>query len=155
MSMLVEGTWLPVRDGDPRAMTLYLRHYSARKARGKQPRTWVRDRQARFMGSGEHMVLLSPDCSALFAWRVQRYRQDGQHGVECTIFRNEGAQSSSALIDEACALAWARWPGQRLFTFVNPHAIVSSNPGYCFLKAGWVRLPGATRKGLRLLERVP
>jgi len=28
-------------------------------------------------------------------------------------------------------------PDERLYTFVNPRKIRSSNPGYCFLKAGW------------------
>jgi hypothetical protein len=62
---------------------------------------------------------------------------------------------SSAMIVEACHLAWERWPGQRLFTFVNPREIRSTNPGYCFLQAGFRRLPGLTRRGLRVLERLP
>lgn len=70
-------------------------------------------------------------------------------------FRNEGAVRSSTLIREAMALAWSRWPGMRLFTFVDPREVASTNPGYCFLQAGWKRLAGATRRGLRVLEALP
>jgi hypothetical protein len=43
----------------------------------------------------------------------------GQRGVNCAVFRNESSVLSSELIREACGLAWTRWPGERLYTYVR------------------------------------
>jgi hypothetical protein len=80
--------------------------------------------------SGEKMVLLTEKEDALFVWRRQRFTRDGQQGVCCTIFRNESHYQSSQMIREAMGLAWRRWPGERLFTYVNPAKVNSKN--------GWV-----------------
>ena len=65
------------------------------------------------------------------------------------MFRNEnGRLLSSAVLLDAMARAWRRWPEAPLFTFVDPARVRSSNPGYCFLWAGWRRLPGRTSRGL-------
>ncbi len=122
--MLIDGSWLSVRDGDLRALGLYSRHYSAMKVRARFTITPIGNR-ARFVGSGEHVVLLTERSDALFAWRLQRFRKDAQTGIECAVFRNEGGQRSSALVQEAVVLAWKRWPGQRLFTFVDPSKVRS------------------------------
>jgi len=146
MSIALSARWIPVLDGDDRARGLYRRHYSARHYRdGRNPRL--------FMGPGEKMVLMLASGQAVFAWR-KFISDDGQDGVNCSIFRNESARLSSDLIREADALAWERWPGERLYTYINPRKVRSSNPGYCFLMAGW-RHAGWTRKGLRILEHVP
>jgi hypothetical protein len=151
---VIAGHWLPVRDGDPRALALYLRHYSAKKARARY-RTVLVGNHARFVGNGEHMVLLTRDCRSMFAWRLQAFRKDGQYGIECAVFRRESpGLLSSELISEACELAWSRWPGKRLFTFVDPREIASSNPGYCFKRAGFV-FCGRTKRGLHVLELLP
>ena len=147
--MLIDGYWLSVRRNDARAFALYRRHYSAEKnAHG-------RARDTNFLGPGECLVLLSSCGRAAFAWQyntVERY--DKQTGVCCTLFRNEGAGLSSDMIREADALARTRWPGQsRHFTYVANDKIRSSNPGFCFLKAGW-RKAGHSKRGLTLLERV-
>lgn len=142
--------WLPVRDGDPRAAALYRRHYSCYQyADGRRDR---HDNRARFLilGPGEKMVLLTQGCDALFAWR-KFFDASGQTGVNCAVFRNESAVLSSELIREAMAHAWARWPGERLYTYVKAEAIRSSNPGYCFVAAGWRRC-GMTKGGLVVLE---
>ena len=76
---------------------------------------------------------------------------DGQPGVYCPVFRNEGPVRSSDLIRAAMELAWFRWPGERLFTYVDPGLVRSTNPGYCFLMAGW-RKCGRSGRGLVLLE---
>lgn len=149
MSLLIDGHWLPANRCDPRAIALYFRHYSSRKG-GRKPSTYTHG----FVGQGEDMTLLTERCDALFAWVRQTVpRMDGQVGVNCTVFRNESPILSSLLIEEAVQLAWLRWPGARLFTYVNPSAIRSSNPGYCFLRAGFCRVPRASR--LVLLERFP
>ncbi len=41
------GFWFSVRDGDPRALSLYLKHYSAKKARGNLPTLSAHDRHLR------------------------------------------------------------------------------------------------------------
>lgn len=142
--------WLPVRDGDPRAAALYRRHYSCYAyADGRRARA---DNRARYLilGPGEKMVLLTQACDALFGWR--KFIDDsGQTGVNCAVFRNEGPVRSSVLIGEAMAHAWARWPAQRLYTYVKADAIRSTNPGFCFLAAGWRRC-GMTKSGLMVLE---
>lgn len=101
------------------------------------------------------MVLLTADCKALFAWQKSTIvRRDGQAGIRCSIFRNEGPILSSVLIQEACELAWQRWPGQRLYTYIAPAKIASPNPGYCFKMAGW-RTAGYNKSGkLLILERL-
>ena len=102
---------------------------------------------------GEKMVLLTLACDALFVWR-KFVSMDEQDGVNCAVFRNESGALSSDLIREAVGLAWARWPGERLYTYVNPAKVKSTNPGYCFQMAGW-RKCGLTKGGLVVLELLP
>lgn len=135
--------WYAAKDGDARARALFDRHYSRyRYADGRRPKL--------FVGPGEKIVLLTASCDALFVWR-KFISMDHQAGVNCAVFRNEGKFLSSDLIREACELAWQRWPGERLYTYVNGRKIKSTNPGYCFLVAGW-RKCGVTKGGLVILE---
>jgi hypothetical protein len=128
-SPLVNGYWIAVTDGDPRARALFHRHYSYRKyADGREPKL--------FVGPGEKMVLMTVNCDALFIWRKFK-SADGQEGVNCAVFRNESPLLASTLIYEAMRLAWGRWPGARLYTYVDGRKVRSSTPGYCFKKAGW------------------
>jgi hypothetical protein len=78
---------------------------------------------------------------------------DGQKGINCAVFRNEGAGLSSDLIMAADALADERWPGERHFTYVDPQEVKSSNPGYCFLRAGWRKCGITKHRKLLILER--
>jgi hypothetical protein len=143
--MLLSG-WCAVTDGDDTARAIFDRHYSRHAyADGRKPLL--------FVGPGEKMVLLRHDASALFVWR-KFISDDGQDGVSCAVFRNEGAELSSQLIREADALADARWPGERHYTYVAPSKIRSINPGCCFKAAGW-RTCGVTKiRKLLILERV-
>lgn len=138
--------WIPVRDGDDRLRGMMRRHYSARHYRdGRNPRKVV--------GPGQYMALMTPLSDAAFIWR--KFLSDaGQEGVNCSLFRNEGGALSSDLIRQACDLAWERWPGERLYTYVNPRRIRSTNPGFCFLAAGWQRC-GKSKGGLVILELLP
>jgi hypothetical protein len=99
------------------------------------------------------MVLMTVDCSALFVWR-KFIDKSGQAGVNCAVFRNEGGLSSM-LIEEAVSHAWARWPGQRLYTYVDPACVRSENPGYCFIVAGWRRCGFTKKRRLLILEKLP
>lgn len=140
------GIWIPVRDGNPTALAIFDRHYSSRRAHVRKI--------DQFVGPGEPLVLLTPCARALFVWR--KFKNDGgQVGINCAVFRNEGAGLSSELIRAADELALQRWPGERHYTYVNPREIRSSNPGYCFLMAGWRRCGVTKKRRLVILERLP
>lgn len=139
---LTEATWLHARDGNPTGMALFERHYTFRQGR----------KVYQFVGPGEKMVLLTPCARALFVWRKFISDAPLSDGINCAVFHNEGAGLASDLIRAADAEAGARWPGERHYTYVNPRKVRSSNPGCCFLKAGW-RKCGVTKGGLLILER--
>lgn len=135
-----------ISDQNPAAMSMFRRHYS--KPKYQDGRRHV----GGVMPPGEHLFLMTPDGTAIFGWLrnvVERY--DGQTGVCCSVFRNEGPVLSSELISEAMELAWSRWPGERLWTYVDPGKVRSRNPGYCFQMAGWRRC-GESNKGLLIFE---
>lgn len=139
-----EPLWYLTKDGDRTALALYNRHYSARRYADGRKRT-------QFVGPGQVIALRTGDGDALFVWR--KFIDDsGQHGVNCAVFRNESVHRSSTLIRQADAVADFVWPGERHYTFVNPQAVRSSNPGYCFMAAGW-RKDGRTKRGLLILAR--
>lgn len=151
MERIVDCHWLPAKDGDPRAFALYKRHYTYRDYADGRRRNWSNPNRQLFVGPGEKMVLMTVNCDALFVWR-KFISDDGQHGVNCAVFRNESDVLSSTLILEAEQHAAQRWPGERLYTYVNPRAIRSANPGYCFVRAGW-RKCGRSKRGLIILEK--
>lgn len=140
------GVWIPVRDGNTTALSIHRRHYSKRRyLDGREP--------GQFVGPGHKLVLLTPCARALFVWR--KFKDDsGQQGVNCAVFRNEGAGLSSDLIRAADAIAFSRWQGERHYTYVNAKKIRSTNPGYCFLMAGWRRCGITKDKKLVILERL-
>lgn len=136
--------WWITRDGDKSCLALYERHYSAY--------TYADGRERRQMlGPGQTILLRTRNADAVFGWR--KFIDDsGQLGVNCAVFRNEGPTLSSLLVRQADAIADHVWPGERHYTYVRPSAVRSSNPGYCFLAAGWRRC-GHTKGGLLILER--
>lgn len=141
-----EGPWTEVFDANPTAFSIFQRHYSFRRARNLL--------DTRIAGPGEKMLLLTADARALFVWR-KFISKDNQRGVNCAVFRNEGPLLSSDLIREAMALAWKRWPGERFYSYVNPRKVLSANPGYCFLRAGWRRCGVTKTRRLLVLEALP
>jgi hypothetical protein len=144
---IVGQFWYRVKDGDKTAREIFDRHYSRyRYADGRKPRL--------FVGPGQKFVLMTLDETALFIWR-KFISGDGQQGVNCAVFRNEGPIRSSELILDAEEIAWKRWPNERLYTYVAASKIKSVNPGYCFKKAGW-RTCGITKVNkLVILEKLP
>jgi len=145
--------WSVARDADRDCRALYRRHYSARVYKdGRDP--------AKFVGPGEHIVLVTPPLDALFVWR--KFIDDAddgsgkpQTGINCAVFRNEGGTLSSELILAAEPYARKRWPKEdRLYTYVNVKKTrPKRDPGRCFRKAGW-RPAGWTKGGLLILEKV-
>ena len=62
----------------------------------------------------------------------------------CTAFRNEGPALSSVLIVAAVELTartWGTAPPDGWVTYVDRTRVRSTNPGYCYLRAGWRRDP--------------
>lgn len=142
---LEDVTWIPIKDGDDHARSVFDRHYSRYVyADGRKPKL--------FVGPGQKLVLTTPCRRALFVWR-KFISGDGQEGVNCAIFRNEGAGLSSYLIRAADVIADLHWPGERHFTYVNPKRIRSTNPGYCFIQAGWRRCGITKHNKLLIFER--
>jgi hypothetical protein len=106
-----DSVWIQIRDGNPLAIALHKRHYSKRE---------YKDGRAvnRIVGPGERIVLITPDAKAVFVWRKFKSMNE-QTGINCAVFRNEGAGLSSELILEAEKFAAIRWPGERLYTYVG------------------------------------
>lgn len=146
-ALLPLGIWVPILDGDPIAADIYNQHYASERSRERR----IARGTLLIMGPGEKLLLATPCRRALWGWR--RFLDDsGQRGINCAVFANFGAGRSSDLVRAADAIADARWPGQRHYTYVDPRR-VSANPGFCFKAAGW-RFCGMTKaRGLHILER--
>lgn len=146
--------WIEVRDGNDTARALFDQHYSRYVyADGRKPKL--------FVGPGEKMVLLTPNADALCVWRKFK-NLDHQEGVNCAIFRRDESSNdvASALLAGAREIAWNRWPGDRLYTYVDPRKVPptfrAGRPtwGHCFYQDGW-KFGGLTSKGLHILFRLP
>ena len=147
----LDDYWTQVHDGDSRVAQMYMRHYSCHQYKDKRRSRYGYRNRFLVMGPGEKLVLLSVDGLAIFGWR--KFIDDsGQEGINCSFFRNESPILSSALILDAENHAQQKWGGVRLYTYVNAKAVGSSNPGYCFRRAGW-RKCGVTEGGLLIFEK--
>lgn len=141
---------LPFTDGlvrttpfDPEMAMLADRHYSRRTVGARQ-----------FCYSGRKLVLRNTQGTVLFVWMFSdpQLRMDHQVGYNCTIFRNESDRQSSDIILEAERMAVEKWGPNRFYTYINAARIRSTNPGYCFLMAGWNKA-GLSKTGKVLLEK--
>jgi hypothetical protein len=89
-----------------------------------------------------------------FAWRRDHFRLDGQKRESAARSSETRANSSQAtLSDRLMPSLIICWPGERHYTFIDAEKVRSTNPGFCFLAAGWKRA-GRTKKGLIILERI-
>jgi len=141
--------WLPIKDGDARGRYYFQAHYSCG--------TTAKRRQRKlFVGPGEKLVLLAQSGQALIVWR-KFVSDDGQEGVNCSIFRNEAPHlhTSSTLLKKAQRLAWEKWPNERLYTYVNPQAVRTEIPGWCFRLVGWTECGMTKVNKLIILEKYP
>jgi len=145
--------WRLADRSDPVACRIFDRHYS------RTPRAVGAPNCA---PPGRVLVLVTEDARALWISR-QQAREACHHAWpgswECSAFRNEGGGLSSDLIREAVAATRAAWgapPAEGFLTFVNSSRVRGTNPGYCFLRAGWRRLAERTKKlGLVVLALSP
>jgi hypothetical protein len=140
--------WIAVKDTYPPLIDLYRRHYSSLK----KP-AWVY-RQFGISGNGESLSLCTASGTAGFCWTKQKKRDDGQKGVNCSFFRNEGSLLSSELILEAEFMALNKWPDTvRFFTYIDPLKIRHKrDPGRCFVRAGWKKC-GRSKSGKLIFEK--
>ena len=136
--------WTRVRKTNKTAVDLYSRHYSSKKS-GKSQKDWLKHG---ITSPGESIVLITADHLALFVWLKQRYSMNNQTGINCAVFRNEGNALSSRLILSAEKVAENRWGMNRFYTYIDPTQVISTNPGYCFLMAGWNYVRKETSKKL-------
>lgn len=135
------------------------RHYSygirGRKWEGALPK------RGTIAGPGRTLCLMTPCGRAAFVWHysLPGMRRDKVDGPMCALFRNEGAGQSSHLI--LAAEVWAdhaipEWRGLPRYTYVSPaHLPRGTNPGYCFLCAGWCRAGWSAGQRLLLLRKGP
>ena len=147
--VLEESPWIRTRDGDHNVRIIFDRHYSRRKYRDGQQQSRL------FVGPGEKMVLRTANCDAIFIWRKCKFPFGDQYGINCAVFRNEGTSRSSDLIRAAMDHAWRKWPGARLFTYVDSREVRSKNPGFCFKMAGWKPCGVTKVHRLHILEATP
>lgn len=113
-----------------------------------------------FTGVGQEIVLVS-DCGRA-VWACVRQKTPAARGTGSSrgrkgqsdrktrfiwrnmLFRNLGAGRSSDLIRSATTRTYEEWikrygalPEERLRTEIGIKEVKSSNPGYCYLMAGW------------------
>lgn len=140
-------TWLRSDRADPRALPLADRHYNRQKPGTPQ-----------FVPPGRCLVLLNEDSSALWVTSWPRFVQHTWPGAWVnTLFRKEGEGVASEMIVAAVAHTRAYFgepPELGMVTFIDPDKVRSSNPGYCYLVAGFEH-ERWTRKGLRVLRMRP
>ena len=118
------------------------RHYPRRRPDSNQ-----------FMPPGKTIVIRDSIGSMVFGWSWQKFRWDGERGFYCSIFRNESGRLSSEIILECERIAVATWGFDRAFTYVDPGAISSCNPGFCFKCAGW-KFVRENSEGKHVLEKL-
>ena len=140
--------WLVSHRADPDAVALADRHYNRQKPGSPQ-----------FVPPGRCFVLLSECRRAVWvtSWPFAEYAKHAWAGAWVnSIFRNEGAGLSSALIRSAVAATRAHWspPTLGIVTFVDAAKVRSTNPGCCYKHAGWQRA-GTTKGGLIAWQQLP
>jgi hypothetical protein len=134
---------------DPLVRELADRHYY-RKSIG----------HPQFTPPGKCVVFRTANYGAIWitnAPLAQYIRHQWAGAWTCIVFRNESSILSSTLIKQAVAVTLfilKTPPAVGFITFVNASKIKSSNPGYCFKRAGWKHV-GFTKKGLHVLQLLP
>lgn len=153
---------------DPEMALLYDGHYSRQTVGSPQ-----------FMPPGYTFIVRDAAGLTLFGFLFQQKRDDGQAGINCTVFRNLSSRLSSEIILESERLAFSEWLPRhpdlcelridRMFTYVDAgklrvtktrgREVCHYPPGRCFIEAGWQLVRDASGRcyqstnGLHLLEK--
>lgn len=133
--------WVVSNKFDPDGARLADGHYSRRKVGSRQ-----------FMPPGDTIVLITSDKSAVFGWWRPHPRSgiramNGLDGWTCSIFRNTRPDvlSSTLILSAEEILLQESDTGpcgpSGMLTYVWDKKVKSSNPGYCFKLAGWIKPP--------------
>lgn len=106
------------------------------------------------------MVLLTPEADALWVTSWPRFAQHRWEGAWINShFRNENPSNlSSELIREAVAATLAQFgpaPPDGMITMVAPESVRSSNPGYCYLMAGFKKVGYTVKRRRLVLQLLP
>lgn len=106
---------------------------------------------SKLTGPGREVILVTGGGSAAALWAVTLQRPPKGEGLvwRNSVFRNLGAGLSSELIVAATRATYAEWrrkygalPEVPLRTEIDTRKVKSRNPGYCYLLAGWTKVPG-------------
>ena len=145
------SAWTLTWRADPRLAAIADRHYS-RKTPGA----------SQFAPPGFVVCLITDEGDAGWvSWRTDYPDADWLRDAwYCSLFRNEGGGLSSDLIRAAVAATRAEWgepPAGGTVTNVDPSKVRRKrDPGRCFLRAGFTRLPELTKdRGLVVLRLAP
>ena len=143
--------WRRAHRFDQECLPLADRHYSRQKPGTPQ-----------FVPPGRCIVLKSGNpVSAVWvsSWPLAEYTKHEWAGAWiCSMFRNEGPELSSELIQQAMAATRHEWgdpPEQGFVTFVKASAVRSTNPGYCFKRAGFRRVGKTKTRSLLAFQLLP
>jgi hypothetical protein len=147
----MDRVWIRTDKFDPACARLADDHYS-RRTRGSP----------QFMPPGQTIVLKTADERAVFGWwrpdpSTGLKQMNGLEGWTCTIFRNTGPMLSSDLVlaaEQMLVNLRVTCGPDGLITYVWDSKVRSSNPGCCFLKAGWKKT-GRSADGKKTLLQKP
>jgi hypothetical protein len=135
---------------DPAALPLADRHYNRQKPGTPQ-----------FCPPGKALVLLANSpANALWVSSYQRYAKHAWPGAWVnTLFRNEGAGLSSALILQAVAATRAAWGepnSEGMITFINTEKVRKKRDwGRCYRKAGFNVVGRTKERNYIVLQLLP
>ena len=143
-----DRTWQLSWRADPRGAAIADRHYNRQKTGAPQ-----------FVPPGKCLVFRIRDRALwVTSWPIAEYVQHAWAGAWInSLFRNEGAGLSSALITEAVALTRAYWepPPLGIVSFVDATKTRRKrDPGRCYRRAGWTHV-GFTQGGLYAFQQKP
>lgn len=165
----VSGDWAPartpprgalplklvrVKPTEPAILDMVRSHYSYRESARQRPRTTKTGKT--WWSNAKLVVFTDEERTLVFAWQWPRdgYRKDGQNGFNNTLFHRSARCPflASDIVLAAEQAVVGEWGENRAYTYVDGDAVTSSNPGYCYKKAGW-RLVGYSKGGKALLEK--
>jgi hypothetical protein len=134
---------------DREASAIADRHYSRQTVGSVQ-----------FVPPGRCLCLYQPGAVWVSSWPFAEYVKHRWAGAwVCSLFRNESAGLSSALIREAIAVTrwrWSKIPALGMVSFVDPAMVRHKrDPGRCFMRAGFRRLEQRTAGGLLVFQLLP
>ena len=142
--------WCLSHRADRRALPLADRHYNRQKPGTPQ-----------FVPPGRCMVLLTQEAGALWvtSWPFEEFVKHAWAGAWVnSLFRRESGPLASELIREAVAATRWYWNGPLpelgMITFVDSKKVRSTNPGYCYQRAGFKHV-GFSKGGLHAYQLMP